>query len=235
MRLNVFIARSGICSRRGADILIKEGKVKVNGIIVKDPWRQVDKRSGVEVEGKVIAFKDLVYILFFKPKGVVTTLKDRFAKHKIIDFIPAGLKGVFSIGRLDKESEGLLLLTNDGNLCYRLTHPKFRVEKEYLLEIKGSLSPKDLKVAKQGVWVDGDFLKVEKASIKDHYKNKTEIRVVICEGKKRHLRRLFGRLGFKVLELKRIRIANLRLGRLKPGEFKILERETIYKNLVIKS
>ena len=152
MRLNAFIAHCGFSSRRSADELIKKGQVKVNGRVIKEPWFKVKEKDKVLVKGNWIRPKNFVYLAFYKPRGVVTTLKDKFASKTVNDYLSPSLKGVYPVGRLDKYSEGLLLLTNDGDFCYRLTHPKFRVEKEYFLELKGKVIPSDLKKALKGAF-----------------------------------------------------------------------------------
>ena len=123
MHLNVFIAKSGFCSRRKAATYIKEGKAIVNGKIVFEPWLDVKDTDSVKVGGKHIKLKQDIYIIFNKPKGVTTTVEDKFALKKVIDFIPEKMGRVYPVGRLDKFSRGLILLTNDGDLCYRFTHP----------------------------------------------------------------------------------------------------------------
>ena len=238
MRLNLFIAKSGYASRRKADCLIKEGKVRVNAKEVLQPFLQVGNKDKVEVEHKLLRLKELTYILFNKPKGVTTTLSDKFALKKVIDFFPkeffarsesaSGGKGIYPIGRLDKQSSGLLILTNDGDFCYRLTHPKFSIEKEYLLELNGEMFPCDCQKAKNGLTSEGDHLKVNAIKVVSIQKNKTICKVIISEGKKRHLRRLFKALGFPVVELKRIRVGRLVLGDLMVGKYRLIEGKKIY-------
>lgn len=228
MRLNLFIAKSGYASRRKADCLIKEGKVKVNNKEALKPFLQVSNTDKVEVEGKTLGLKEYIYILFNKPKGVITTLSDKFAHKKVIDFFPRKFKGIYPVGRLDKQSCGLLIFTNDGDFCYRVTHPKFSIEKEYLVTLEGKLTPRDCQKTKKGLIVDGECLKVKNIKVLGISENTTLCKVVISEGKKRHLRRLFERLGFLVRELKRIRIGRLVLGSLKPGKYKVMEGRKIY-------
>jgi len=222
MRLNVFIAKSGYCSRRKAGVLIKEGKVRVKGKIIIEPFFDTSGLDKVEIGKTIISLKEHIYILFNKPKGVTTTLSDRFAKRKIIDFFPKELSGIYPVGRLDKDSSGLLILTNDGDLCYKLTHPKFRVEKEYLARLKGKFEAVDCQKAVKGLRDEGDYLKVDKIKVLKKEKDETLCAVIVCEGKKRHLRRLFKGLGFEVKSLVRVRIGKLVLGSLKPGRYKIL-------------
>lgn len=228
MRLNLFIAKSGYASRRKADCLIKEGRVWVNRQRVLEPFLQINSGDKVEVEGKPLKLKDRIYILFNKPKGVTTTLSDKFARKNIIDYFSGKFRGIYPIGRLDKNSCGLLLLTNDGDFCYRLTHPKFAVEKEYLVELKGLLSSRDCQKCRRGLKLDGDYLKVKKIKVLNIREDRTLCEVVVSEGKKRHLRRLFGALGFSVTGLKRVRIGRLFLKGLKAGKYRLLDSEEIH-------
>lgn len=231
MRLNLFIAKCGVASRRKADSLIKEGKVKVSGKIVKEPFFDVGDKHKVEVQGAPITFKKKIYLIFNKPKGVVTTLHSRFPCRKVIDFFPSEFKGVFPVGRLDKDSTGLLLLTNDGDFCYKLTHPKFCVEKEYLVRLDRGLSLCALRQAKKGIANEGDYLKVKTISAGEPEYGEFCYNVVVCEGKKRHLRRLFQQLGAEVKSLKRVRIGGLRLGRLAQGRYELMNPAQAYQAL----
>ncbi|MDD5669573.1 MAG: pseudouridine synthase [Candidatus Omnitrophica bacterium] len=231
IRLSLFISKSGYTSRRKADALIEEGKVEVNGTVVKEPFFRVNQDDKVKVCGKSLdTGRGKVYIVFNKPEGVTTTVEDKFAERKVVDFLPAKFKGIFPVGRLDKNSSGLLILTNDGDLCYRLTHPKFRVEKEYIVRVSGLVKADDCLRAKKGLVDEGEHLKVEAIRIIKSEEQTTVCNVIVCEGKKRHIRRLFRGLGFPVLELKRIRIGGLRLGDLKSGEYREVMKEVIEKN-----
>lgn len=228
MRLNVYLSKSGYCSRRHADPLIKERKVSVDGTIVDKPFYEVKDKSRVYVEGKEITLKSYVYIAFNKPKGITTTCRDKFAEKKIIDFFPENLKGIFPVGRLDKDTSGLIILTNDGELCQRVTHPKFQTEKEYRIILDKSLQQKDIQKAITGIKDDGDILKIKAINLFKEEVFQSSYGVVISEGKKRHLRRLFNALGYYVIDLKRIRIGNLRLSGIKSGEYKFLDKKEIY-------
>ena len=227
MNLNAFISKSGYCSRRKAADLVKDGKVTVNGKPIREPWYEVKNGDAVNVAGRVIGPAKHLYIILNKPKGVTSTLEDRFAAKKIIDLIPQKFGRVYPVGRLDKDSRGLIILTNDGDLCHSLTHPKFEIEKEYVVTVKGEVEPNVIRKLKKGVEDEGDILKVREAAIERSAADKAAIRVIICEGKKRHLRRLFTRLGFDVVDLVRIRIGVLRLGDLRDGRFKVVDKKTI--------
>jgi 23S rRNA pseudouridine2605 synthase len=224
----VFIAKSGVCSRRDASALVKDGKVTVNGKVVLEPWSGIGAKDSVKVRGKLLRQEGNVYILFNKPRGVTVTLEDKFAETTIAELVPKKFGRVYPVGRLDKPSRGLIILTNDGDLCYRLTHPKFAVEKEYLVTIKGRADESILKKLKKGVVEGGELLKVREAYIEHADSARSRLKIVVCEGKKRHLRRLLEELGFEVLDLMRVRIAGLRLGGIKEGKFSLIDRDSIY-------
>ena len=229
MRLNVYIAKSGVASRRGADELIKAGKVRVDGVVIFEPFFQVRSDSRITLGDANVFLKEYVYLILHKPKGVTTTKKDRYAQKTIIDCLPSKYHNVFPVGRLDRDSTGLLILTNDGDFCHQLTHPKFEVEKEYLLTVSTKISKIDCQRALKGVRHQGELLAVKKISVLEVLNNKSKIRVVVSEGKKRHLRRLFKVLGCSVKDLKRIRVVQLKLGSMAAGEYRILSKDAIYK------
>jgi 23S rRNA pseudouridine2605 synthase len=229
MRLNKMIAQSGVCSRRKAEAFIKEGCVAVNGIIEHDPARTINPGDIVTFDGCPLEKKREVYLLFNKPKGVTTTLRDRFAAKKVIDFIPKRFGRLYPVGRLDKQSRGLLILTNDGEFCHRVTHPRYNIEKEYLVWVDGKVNVSQLMKLKKGVKDARDWLSVKYAVIEKHLRTHTKVRVVVSEGKKRHLRRLFARNGLSVFDLQRIRIGTITLGRLKEGRYRIIEKAKMYK------
>ncbi|MCP4653280.1 MAG: rRNA pseudouridine synthase [Candidatus Omnitrophica bacterium] len=231
MRLSLFIAKSGFASRRGADLLIQQGKVSVNGKVVKEPFFRVAESDKVLVNGKVVDRKDKIYIIFNKPKGVTTTRKDKFADKTVIDFLENKFKSLYPVGRLDKNSTGLLILTNDGDLCFELTHPKFVTEKEYVLTVRGRFTTNDCAKAIAGVTNEGDLLRVKRIKIIKQTEYESKCSVVVAEGKKRHLRRLFRGLNFGVKSLKRVRIGKLLLGVLGPGEYIVVDRAKILKAL----
>jgi 23S rRNA pseudouridine2605 synthase len=233
MRLNQYLAKSGIASRRKAEVVIKKEKVTINGKYVDKPYYQVGVSDSVKINNKEIRPAKDIYILLNKPKGVTTTCFDKYAETTVLDLIPRKER-IYPIGRLDKNSTGLIILTNNGDFCYKVTHPKFQIEKEYLIQLSTQLKKDDYKKAKVGVVDEGELLKVKKIR---NVKNKTwsklppALKVTVEEGKKRHLRRLFKKLGYQVISLKRIRIGNLRLNDLEEGKCKLISFSEIKKYL----
>lgn len=233
--MNVYIASSCQLSRRQADIIIKKGKVQVDGKTVDKPYYQVDEGSKVYLDGKEISPLEKVYLVFNKPKGVVCTRRDRFCKKTIFTLLPEKYRHLHYAGRLDKNSSGLVILTNDGNFSYRLTHPKFEVEKEYLIKVKGKITARAEEKALKGVKEGRDILRVKRIKfLSGHFrryfasdKKYCFLKVITTEGRKRHLRRLFKKIGFPVEELKRIRIGKLELGRLSLSGFRIIKPEEV--------
>jgi len=231
MRFNLFVAQRSGLSRRKADALIQEGKVKLNGKVVITPFLQVADSDTVEFEGETLKAQKKIYIIFNKPKGVTTTLSDKFAEKTVLDCLPPEFKGVFPVGRLDKDSKGLLILTNDGDFCHRLTHPKFEVEKEYLADVMGNVTADDCRKALHGIEDEGDILKVKRIKLLKNENGASVCAVTVCEGKKRHIRRIFRALGHMVCDLKRVRIGALMLSKMKAGEYMDVGFTTVSKAL----
>ncbi len=219
IRLQVFLSRSGASSRRKALAVIFAGRVSVNGRVITEPSFIVHPESDrVLLDGRLLESGEKAYLLFHKPKGVVTTKRDRFAAKTVLDFFPEDLKHLNPVGRLDKETTGLLLLTNDGDLAHRLTHPSFDVEKVYRVRLDRALGPADKKKLEKGVVLDG------KSTLPCRIggRGAADIQVTIHEGRKRQIRRMFALLGYAVEELKRVRHGPLVLGDLKPGSWRRL-------------
>ncbi len=224
MRLNKFIALSGITSRRKADILIQEGRVKVNGKLITKLGTVIDPESDkVTVDGHLIALptKD-VYIALNKPKGYVTTMDDELGRKSIATLFPNFPVRIFPVGRLDMDTEGLLLLTNDGRFSYIVTHPRFDIEKEYKVWAEGVVGEEDLKRLKKGVFVEGRVVKPKSIEILKVDRKATILRVIITEGRKREIRRMFHYIGHDVKRLIRLRIGPVKLGDLKSGRYRDL-------------
>lgn len=224
MRLNKFLSEAGVASRRKADEIIKDERVKINGIMAKIGTTVNPELDAVTVDGKIVRRRDYVYIAFYKPGDCTTTLSDPHAEITPKDFLPKELK-VFPVGRLDKDAEGLLILTNDGDFAFKVTHPRFSVEKEYDVLLTRSLKAGEAEKMIEGIESDGDILKAVSVST-----DGKRARVVMTEGKKREVKRLFRTFGIKVLSLKRVRIGSLRLGGLRPGEFVYIDPEQILKD-----
>jgi 23S rRNA pseudouridine2605 synthase len=221
-RLQRTLARAGFGSRRRAEDLIREGRVRVNGELAQ-LGRRVDPLSDtVTVDGTPIpAHPSLRYYALNKPAGVTTTLGDRHASRSIREYLPSGPR-VFPVGRLDRDSEGLLLLTNDGALAYRLQHPRFRVEKEYLVEATGALPRDTARRLTGGIDLEDGPARAVRVSVVQRGARRMALSVVMEEGRKREVRRMIGALGGTVARLVRVRLGPVRLGDLPPGSVRPL-------------
>ncbi len=228
MRLNKYIARSGYCSRRKADELIFDGLVTVDGKVCNNPATQVEPSvNEVKISNKIInLIHNNDYLMLNKPIGYMSSLNDPHYDKFVIDLLPKKYNTVYPIGRLDVDSHGLLLLTNDGDLTYKLTHPKNNIVKEYIVSIDKKLNSVDLKKLEDGVMIDQKY--ICKAKIKAHpSKNDYRYRVYISEGRNRQIRKMFAALGYEVIDLMRIAIEDLSIGDLKTGEFRLLTESEI--------
>ena len=228
MRLNKYIADAGVCSRRKADELITAGNVKVNGAVVRELGTQVESTDTVEVNGNVIhASGKLVYILLNKPVGYVTTSKDEQDRATVLDLITDVNERIFPVGRLDIETSGLLILTNDGDLAYRITHPKHNVTKTYRAVVEGHISNERLAKLRKGVDIGGFVTSRARVDIIRQAPKHTLVEIEIHEGKNRQVRKMFAAVGNKVVELERVAIGNIRLGRMLEGHYRKLTREEV--------
>jgi len=217
------LARAGYGSRRACEELIEGGRVTVDGKVAELGRRVDTARQRVEVDGvPVSASADLVYYLLNKPAGVVTTASDPQGRPTVIDLVPPAPR-VFSVGRLDADTEGLLLLTNDGELAHRLTHPSFGIEKEYLAEVEGELAPGELRRLRQGVELEDGVTAPARASAVAP----RALRLTIHEGRNRQVRRMCEAVGHPVVRLVRTRIGPLADRTLKPGEWRTLSAAEI--------
>lgn len=235
MKLIKFIKDSLKISRRESEALIFLGEISINGKPTNNIIEEVSSSDIIKYKGKVLSEvnEKKQYILLNKPKNYVTTLSDEHNRKTVLDLIPDIKERVYPVGRLDKESSGLLLLTNDSDFMNRLSHPKFKVEKEYIVRVNGVLNLRDLDKLKKGVYIfDGQKKYKTKPAIiqvlkerKDH----AEYKVIISEGKNRQIRRMFLLCGLKVLSLKRVRIKNIYLGHLIEGTYRNLSKNEIKK------
>lgn len=229
VRLNRFLSQAGIASRREADRMIAEGRIKVNGQVIMVLGCKVDdEKDRVEVDGKLVGKeKDMVYLMLNKPRGYLVTLKDPFQRPTVMQLLAPLKKRIFPVGRLDYDSEGLLLLTNDGELARRLTHPRFQVRKVYLVKVKGAPGPPEISRLGKGIFLDGKKTAPAKITRLLRSPKKSLFRVEIYEGRKREVRRMFEAVGHRVLELKRVGFAGLRLGKLRGSEWRFLSRREV--------
>jgi pseudouridine synthase len=229
IRLNKYLALAGVASRREADRMISQGRIRVNGEMVDVLGTQVDgEKDKIEVDGKrVERLKPEVYLMLNKPPGYLVTAKDPFQRPTIMDLLPAMKNRIFPVGRLDFDSEGLVLLTNDGDLAYRLMHPKFQVTKEYRVRVKPKPDRSTLATLEKGISLDGKKTAPAKFRILTTTMRGTLLLAKLHEGRKRELRRMFEYMGFRVLALKRVKLGNLHLGHLKMGTWRYLTREEI--------
>lgn len=228
MRINKFLAYSGVASRRAADELINDGVVKINGKVCS-LGDDVDISSDkVTVNGKPVnVVKKYDYYIMNKPKGYVCTVKDDKGRKTVMDLLPTNAKRLFPVGRLDYYTEGLLILTNDGELTYKLTHPKNEVPKTYLVKTEKPVSDEDLSKLRSGVYIDG--VKTKKCNVRlvESYKDGAKLHVTISEGKNRQVRKMFEAVGNCVDFLKRIKIGDLTLTGLDRGEVRQLNAREI--------
>jgi 23S rRNA pseudouridine2605 synthase len=217
-RLNKFLAHAGLGSRRHCESLIRGGRVSIDGRIVTDLATRVAPDQEVKVDGAPIRTEKHVYWLVNKPRGYLCTNHDPSRRPLAIDLVPQISQRVYTVGRLDEDSEGLLLLTNDGDLANRLMHPRYGVEKAYLVLVAGNPSPDDLKKLLQGVWLAEGHVKARQVKRLKRQGNSTWLRIVLSEGKNREIRRMLAKLEHKVLRLKRIEIGPLEIGNLHTGK-----------------
>ncbi|HWC31915.1 MAG TPA: pseudouridine synthase [Actinomycetota bacterium] len=226
-RLQKVLARAGIGSRRAAEDLIREGRVTVGGRVATLGDRVDPVKDRVEVDGvRVPLDPGLRYYAFHKPRGVVTSARDPQHREDISGYLPEGPR-VFPVGRLDRDSEGLLLLTNDGELANRVMHPRYGVEKEYLAEVDGTPSERALSRLARGVQLDDGVARALSASRLARSGGRSAVRVIMREGRKREVRRMLAAVGLPVVRLVRVRVGPVRLGRLQAGEVRVLEPEEI--------
>ena len=231
MRLNRFLAAAGVGSRRHCDELIAAGRVAINGQICTNFSAQPATRDHVKVDGKLVRVDPLLTILLNKPAGFVSTRKDVHSRDTIFDLLPKKFSRLFNIGRLDAQTEGLILLTNDGDLAQRLTHPRYKIEKEYEVTLDrqwdATLAPKLL----SGIFLDGQRAKIARL----HSITSNRLRIVLSQGINRQIRRMFHEIGYEVKRLVRVRTGNLRLGDLPRGHWRPLTKRELASLSVIPS
>lgn len=228
MRLNKYIASAGVCSRRKADELIENGNVKVNGATVKAMGWQVEEDDVVEVNGRVIeAAGKKVYVVVNKPLGYITSMQDEKDRDTVADLVADIPQRLFPVGRLDYNTTGLLIMTNDGELTQTLTHPRHKVYKTYVAKVAGVISDSRLAKLRKGVDIGGFVTSPAKVRLVKQMPRHAVVEISIREGKNRQVRKMFAAVGNKVQDLHRTAIGEIRLGRLKEGHYRKLTKEEI--------
>jgi 23S rRNA pseudouridine2605 synthase len=223
VRLNRFLAAAGLGSRRHCDELIAAGRVTINGKVCTNFSAQPSARDHVKVDDKLVHAAPALTIMLNKPAGFVSTRKDLHARDTVFDLLPEKFSRLFNIGRLDAQTQGLLLLTNDGELAQQLTHPRFKVDKEYEVALDGPWDPTLTPKLLRGIMLDGQRAKI--AQVRPV--SPTHLRVILRQGINRQIRRMFEAVGYRVKHLLRIRIGNLRLADLPPGYWRTLTQREI--------
>jgi len=227
IRLQKYLADAGICSRRKAEELILEKKISVNEKIVRELGTKVDEQKDIiRYKGKIITPPGKkVYILINKPKGYVSTTKDDLNRRSVLDLIKGIKCRIFPVGRLDYNSSGLLILTNDGELTYKLTHPKHQIEKKYWIKIRGAPDESELDKLRNGIDLDGCKTLPAKVKIIDKKERWIKLEIIIQEGRNRQIRRMCEAIGCLVIKLKRISLGKINLGNLREGQWRHLSSE----------
>ena len=228
-RLQKVLAAAGIGSRRKCEELIKEGRVEVDRQVVTELGTKVDpQQQEIRVDGSALSRPKLLHYVVYKPVNVVSTNYDQAGRPRVVDLVPDGQR-LYTIGRLDLSSEGLIIVTNDGELTNLLAHPRYGVEKTYHALVAGEADHEVLTKLRKGARLAEGYAHATRASIKSRHKQSTLLEIVLDEGRNREIRRLLARLGHKVLKLRRIALGPLRLGEMKPGEFRPLRKDELDK------
>lgn len=233
VRLQKYMAEAGIASRRKSEELIAAGKVRVNGKVAEIGDKINPRTDKVTVSGKkVVKSKKQVYIMLHKPRGFITTMHDEMDRKCVAELIADVPERVYPVGRLDRESEGLLLLTNDGEFANALTHPSKHVPKTYRVTVRPDVTKEQLESFENGIEIDGKMTLPAEVRVLDKQAGRVVLEVVIYEGRNRQIRKMCEALGLEVARLKRTKIGSLKLGMLKPGEYRYLRAEEIHGLLV---
>jgi 23S rRNA pseudouridine2605 synthase len=226
-RLNKFLAHAGVGSRRHCEELILRGRVTIGGRVVRELGTRVEPDADVCVDGQPLNTEKLVYWLVNKPRGYLCTNFDPAGRPRAIDLVPHVSQRVYTVGRLDEDSEGLLLLTNDGELANRLMHPRFGVEKTYHVQVAGHPDAEDVQKLLKGVWLSDGHVRAHRVKRLKSQGDSTWLEIVLNEGKNREIRRMLARLGHKVMVLRRVAIGPIRLDHLRRGKARRLKVEEL--------
>jgi len=223
VRLQKHLARAGLASRRAAETAILAGRVRVNGRTIRELGSKIDPdRDSVEFDGRPVRIEAPVWIALNKPRGFVCTRDDPRGRPTIYDLLPAEYRTLFNVGRLDADSEGLVLLTNDGDAAQLLLHPRYGAERVYVAEVEGRLGPDDLERMQRGVELEDGPARVKRVRVLGAKDARSRVQLVLAEGRKREVRRIFGAIGHPVRRLRRIRHGGIRLGRLGQAEWRLV-------------
>ena len=229
VRLNKFLSEAGVASRREADRLILEGRVRLNGELVRKLGIRVDPENDrIEVNGRRIRkSEDRVYFILNKPPGYLVTRRDPWGRPTVMDLLPSSGTRVNPVGRLDLESEGLLLLTNDGEMANRLLHPRYGIKKVYMVKVKGSMDPSARERLEKGIFLDGKKTAPAKIKVMAQNPKRTLFRIELSEGRKREIRRMMEAVGCRVVQLRRTHFGGLSLTGVQPGRWRHLKRREV--------
>jgi 23S rRNA pseudouridine2605 synthase len=229
VRINKYLSLCGLGARRKVEAYITAGRIKINGKITRDLSSAVDSESDIiELDGRRIkVLNKFYYIMLNKPKGYITSLDDEQKRPVVMNLIPERFRkaGIFPVGRLDRDSEGLLLLTNDGDLANGLIHPRYEIQKEYVVDIDKPLEEEDRQSLQRGIYIDGK--KTSRAEVDPLNDSRTAIKIKISEGKKRQIRIMFTHFRYRVKRLRRVAIGPLRLKGVNSGDYRLLKDREI--------
>lgn len=228
-RLQKVMAHAGVASRRKCEEIIESGRVKVNGEIIRELGVKVSDNDLIEVDGKVISQEKKIYILLNKPTGFITTVDDPRGRRTVLDLIEGVSQRIYPVGRLDYDTSGLLLMTNDGDLTYILTHPSHMINKTYRVEVNGHPEEKDFDRLEKGVFLEDGLTAPARVENIRKKKNTSTFDLTIYEGRNRQVRRMCDKIGYKVEKLQRIRFSFLKLEGLKEGDFRYLDKKEVEK------
>lgn len=228
VRLQKFLADAGLASRRAAEQFILEGRVAVNGELVRQLGVKVDPlHDRVTVDGKPVREKRKLYVALHKPRGCVCSKKDEHNRPTIYDLLPREWTNLYSVGRLDYDTEGLIFVTNDGQFALRLTHPRYEIRKKYVATVEGRIGPETLEQFTRGIFHEGERLKARAAHLVSSGAARSVVELELTEGKNREVRRLFESQGKTVKRLQRVQIGKIKLGELKSGRWRTLTEPEI--------
>lgn len=234
MRLAKYLAEQGVASRRKSEELIAEGRVSVNGNIIKEQGFKIDPlQDKVEVDGHMLQTADKVYLLLYKPAGYISSVSDPWGRPVVTDLIKEEKSRIYPVGRLDLDTEGLLLMTNDGDFANIIIHPRYKMDKKYEALVQGKVTKDAIKQLQKGILLEDGMTAPAGVHVLKHSSDKTLLEVIIHEGRKRQVRRMLEAVGHPVIHLKRTEVGFLTLKGLKDGEYRYLNSQEVKKLIMI--